>query len=684
MATVDLTNWDEKNTGSVSTLSDGSSLTGLNKVQPIKVSEGSNTGAGDAQFSSSTWDNISANDDLVVTEADESTTRPYEIESLDTTNNEAWLWVYGSWDRDGSDQIVVGAGTGDGTDYSQSGTGANPWGQTGVNAEMVQHLQDDPLTATDSTANNNDGTVEGAVSTTGQFDGAGSFDGTDDQITVENSSQSYSTSDTVEKVAWIKTSTSPENDFSNAILSSTDGSEGDTLYLQSDNTVAVATFGSNTSGSGVKDVVDNLWHQIVLKWDQSNSNVKIFIDGELDHEVTSYSDTSSTTNADLAIGNEVGSTKAFAGDIDEGRWYTNNSNINNNWVQADYDASPKGGQTFFSWSGAEAAVQTSTDTAVTTNYQMNAQTSTETNNRVDTATTTSYTMTPIQTTEQNDVTDDAVTTGYVMTAQQSLDGENFTDTATTTSYTMTGLQSTESQVNVDTAVTSTYQMSPQTSSETVINVDTAVTTTYEMTAQTTAEQNNVTATAQPTNYVMTGETSNETVTVFDTAQTSTYEMTAGQSNEVIVDIDTAITTTYEMTAGTSTELEIFFGRNTLILESFQKTVVLEQNTFKKGDTNDPYTATIRKGGRVRDLQNADTVEFFMEDREGNLKVDAGTMMITNADNGEVEYNWSPSDVDTAGIFRTEIKITFDNGKEETYPSNDYQIIEIEEDLESGN
>jgi len=47
---------------------------------------------------------------------------------------------------------------------------------------MVQHLQDDPLTATDATSNNNDGSVNGATATSGQYDGAASFDGIDDFI----------------------------------------------------------------------------------------------------------------------------------------------------------------------------------------------------------------------------------------------------------------------------------------------------------------------------------------------------------------------------------------------------------------------------------------------------------------------------------------------------------------------
>jgi len=40
LATVSIQNYGEKNTASVGTLSDSSSFTGLNKIQPIKISEG--------------------------------------------------------------------------------------------------------------------------------------------------------------------------------------------------------------------------------------------------------------------------------------------------------------------------------------------------------------------------------------------------------------------------------------------------------------------------------------------------------------------------------------------------------------------------------------------------------------------------------------------------------------------
>ena len=138
-ASVDIGNWEEVNTANVSTLSDGSSFTGLAKVQPVKVTwdnAESSPGSGDAECTV----DISSRDELVFTDTNGETV-PYELEEFDTSANVAWGWVYRGWDSDGSDQLTIGCGGGDGADYSMSGTGANPWGQTGVNVEMVQHLQ---------------------------------------------------------------------------------------------------------------------------------------------------------------------------------------------------------------------------------------------------------------------------------------------------------------------------------------------------------------------------------------------------------------------------------------------------------------------------------------------------------------------------------------------------------------
>ena len=80
MATINVQNWSEKNSASVT--DPGSTPTGIQKVQPLRVTwnnGSSGTGPGDAEFIV----DITSQDELVVTESDESTTRPYEVAYFD-------------------------------------------------------------------------------------------------------------------------------------------------------------------------------------------------------------------------------------------------------------------------------------------------------------------------------------------------------------------------------------------------------------------------------------------------------------------------------------------------------------------------------------------------------------------------------------------------------------------------
>ena len=82
--------------------------------------------------------------------------RSFEWESFNLTNSttgyhEAVAWIHGDWLRDNTTQLKVHYGDG-----STVENGANPWGEAGVNAELVQHLNGN---AEDSTSNGANGNV---------------------------------------------------------------------------------------------------------------------------------------------------------------------------------------------------------------------------------------------------------------------------------------------------------------------------------------------------------------------------------------------------------------------------------------------------------------------------------------------------------------------------------------------
>lgn len=78
---------------------------------------------------------------------------------------------------------------------------------------------------------------------------------------------------------------------------------------------------------------------------------------------------------------------------------------------------------------------------------------------------------------------------------------------------------------------------------------------------------------------------------------------------------------------------------------------MEIRRFTQGDTLVPLTAILKDGaGALVDLTNQDVI-FVMEDvfTKAN-KINGKAAQITDAVNGEVQYNWEDEDVDTPGTY----------------------------------
>lgn len=364
---VSVSDWTEKNVASV-TDDNGSNPTGIQKVQPVKVTWGNSspgTGSGDAEFSDNVT--VDSRDNLAVFDSS-GELRSYEIESFDTSNNEAWIWVYGSWDRDNSEQIVVAAGAGDGTDYSMGGTGSNPWEQSGVNAVFVQHLEESSTPFTDSTANSLDSeNVVGTTSTETVFNGARNFDGADDYINFGNSWPDVFTDLTI--VAWVNWQGGASDTNNHRVVSRQYSGGGDdpiwSLRLSGGEEQVQLFDDSGTqvsiSDSGSVDVRDGSNYLIIASYDDSSPSTELHVDTSVvaSDSSTQLGDVSSfdnTNDGSVAVGgfykDDVSSASEFwDGDIDAVRFYS--QAVTTDFRNAEYDASPKAGQTFFSWNGAE-------------------------------------------------------------------------------------------------------------------------------------------------------------------------------------------------------------------------------------------------------------------------------------------------------------------------------------------
>ncbi len=97
-------------------------------------------------------------------------------------------------------------------------------------------------------------------------------------------------------------------------------------------------------------------------------------------------------------------------------------------------------------------------------------------------------------------------------------------------------------------------------------------------------------------------------------------------------------------------------------------------TLARGDRLPTYRTTLRDGSAPVDLTGT-TVRFRMW-REGAAtnKVDA-PMTLVDAAGGVVDYAWAAGDTDTVGVYRTEVEVTFADGRQRTWEGDTFYISE---------
>lgn len=88
----------------------------------------------------------------------------------------------------------------------------------------------------------------------------------------------------------------------------------------------------------------------------------------------------------------------------------------------------------------------------------------------------------------------------------------------------------------------------------------------------------------------------------------------------------------------------------------------------QNDTGRPLQDTLKTDGSADDLSGA-TVAFTMWDpSDGTVKIDENTanVTITDAANGEVQYDFATGDLDTVDLWFFEWEVTYSDGTVITY------------------
>lgn len=85
---------------------------------------------------------------------------------------------------------------------------------------------------------------------------------------------------------------------------------------------------------------------------------------------------------------------------------------------------------------------------------------------------------------------------------------------------------------------------------------------------------------------------------------------------------------------------------------------------------------------IVNLTTATSAVYNMRERAPGtaVKINRGSAAITNAAGGEVTYNWGTADTNTVGAYESEVEITWNDGKVETFPNQGYWDVDVNDDI----
>lgn len=109
-------------------------------------------------------------------------------------------------------------------------------------------------------------------------------------------------------------------------------------------------------------------------------------------------------------------------------------------------------------------------------------------------------------------------------------------------------------------------------------------------------------------------------------------------------------------------------------------------TIVQEDTDPPISSQLTDSGVPIDLSTGiNNIRFHMEDKFNRVVISddlTGRVNIVDESEGEVEYVWQSGDTDTAGTYKAEWQLLYDDGKVgTTFPSRGKITVEIMEQIE---
>jgi len=290
----------------------------------------------------------------------------YEIESLDTAAETGVIWAYDSWVRDDTVQAQVAYGN-NSSNTDRQATTETVWGNVSniLSAYDFSQTTEPLLDLTNS--NNDENTSFGNVTdrnASGPFNGAYTFDGVDDEIEMSGLNN-IGTPHTL--IIYLNYDSVTAGDFDTIIgnaAAPTGGANGGVALGKEsgnrDGNVLRAFYGGEAGlPAGTDDVIlsnttpaaGETYMLAVTR--NASDNINIYVDGVNEGSATAGGSYNSNT-ADFFIGSSEKFGEFFEGQLDMAAVYQGEKS--QEFLRAEFDASPKAGQVYFSQQAAEATV----------------------------------------------------------------------------------------------------------------------------------------------------------------------------------------------------------------------------------------------------------------------------------------------------------------------------------------
>ena len=103
--------------------------------------------------------------------------------------------------------------------------------------------------------------------------------------------------------------------------------------------------------------------------------------------------------------------------------------------------------------------------------------------------------------------------------------------------------------------------------------------------------------------------------------------------------------------------------------------------IKQNDTRPAIAANLTDANAAAVNLTGATVKFSMRvEPAGTVKGNAATATIDDAEAGQVSYNWTASDTNTADDYEAEFQVTFAGGAVQTFPGRNWIAVHVIDDV----